>query len=250
MKRKIQDCLAYRLFLLLPLFSFGGCVEIKAPVDYVNPYMGNISHLLVPTYPTVHLPNSMLRIYPQREDYTSNKLKGLPVIVTSHRGNSAFSINPFNSFCDSLEKGSRSSFILYNYDNEKIKPYYYSVFLSDYDIEVKYVPSHQSALYQLDFRAGQPGLLIGATNGELHVEKNKVFGYQQIGSYETRVYLYLETDVVPLQTEEGNTVVMKFPENDKRINLRYGISFISVDQAKKNMEREELFGMMLLERFR
>ena len=134
MKRKIQDCLAYRLFLLLPLFSFGGCVEIKAPVDYVNPYMGNISHLLVPTYPTVHLPNSMLRIYPQREDYTSNKLKGLPVIVTSHRGNSAFSINPFNSFCDSLEKGSRSSFILYNYDNEKIKPYYYSVFLSDYDI--------------------------------------------------------------------------------------------------------------------
>ena len=33
----------------------------KAPVDYVNPYIGNISHLLVPTYPTVHLPNSMLR---------------------------------------------------------------------------------------------------------------------------------------------------------------------------------------------
>jgi predicted alpha-1,2-mannosidase len=31
---------------------------------------------------------------------------------------------------------------------------------------------------------------------------------------------------------------MKFPENDKEINLRYGISFISVDQAKKNMERE------------
>ena len=99
--------------------------------------------------------------------------------------------------------------------------------------------------------------MIGATNGELHVEKNKVFGYQQIGSYETRVYLYLETDVVPLQTEEGNTVVMKFPENDKRINLRYGISFISVDQAKwleriwKLLhEQVELFGMMLLERFR
>lgn len=29
------------------------------PVDYVNPYMGNISHLLVPTYPIVHLPNSL-----------------------------------------------------------------------------------------------------------------------------------------------------------------------------------------------
>ena len=37
---------------------------VKNPVDYVNPYMGNISHLLVPTYPLVHLPNGMLRVYP------------------------------------------------------------------------------------------------------------------------------------------------------------------------------------------
>ena len=41
-----------------------GCLSEKEPVDYVNPYIGNISHLLVPTYPTVHLPNSMLRVYP------------------------------------------------------------------------------------------------------------------------------------------------------------------------------------------
>ena len=45
------------------------------PVDYVNPYMGNISHLLVPTYPTVHLPNSMLRFYPNRENFTSNTMR-------------------------------------------------------------------------------------------------------------------------------------------------------------------------------
>ena len=49
-------------------------VEPKEWVDYVNPYMGNISHLLVPTYPTVHLPNSMLRVYPERTDYTSDQL--------------------------------------------------------------------------------------------------------------------------------------------------------------------------------
>ena len=44
--------------------------QSKGPVDYVNPYMGNISHLLVPTFPTMHLPNSMLRVYPERRDYT------------------------------------------------------------------------------------------------------------------------------------------------------------------------------------
>ena len=60
----------------------------KEPVEYVNPYMGNISHLLVPTYPTVHLPNSMLRVYPERGDFTGDRLGGLPLIVTSHRGGS------------------------------------------------------------------------------------------------------------------------------------------------------------------
>ena len=62
------------------------------PVDYVNPYMGNISHLLVPTYPTIHLPNSMLRVYPERSDYTGSQLHGLPLIITSHRGTSAFNL--------------------------------------------------------------------------------------------------------------------------------------------------------------
>lgn len=42
-------------------------VNPKTVVDYVNPNIGNISHLLVPTYPTVHLPNSMLRDTPNGE---------------------------------------------------------------------------------------------------------------------------------------------------------------------------------------
>ena len=60
------------------------------PVDYVKPYMGNISHLLVPTFPTMHLPNSMMRVYPERRDFTADLLNGLPLITTSHRGSSAF----------------------------------------------------------------------------------------------------------------------------------------------------------------
>lgn len=64
----------------------------KEPVDYVNPYMGNISHLLVPTFPTVQLPNSMLRVYPVRADYTADQLGGLPLIVTHHRERSAFNL--------------------------------------------------------------------------------------------------------------------------------------------------------------
>ena len=48
------------------------------PVDYVNPYMGNISHLLVPTFPTIHLPNSMLRIYPERSAIQTSNYMDYP----------------------------------------------------------------------------------------------------------------------------------------------------------------------------
>ena len=47
--------------LLLSAFVAGSAFAAKTPVDYVNPYMGNISHLLMPTFPTVHLPNAMMR---------------------------------------------------------------------------------------------------------------------------------------------------------------------------------------------
>ena len=58
------------LSLLAGAAVFHACINAYAadnrePVDYVNPYIGNISHLLVPTFPTVQLPNSMLRVYPE-----------------------------------------------------------------------------------------------------------------------------------------------------------------------------------------
>ena len=85
----------------------------KTLVDYVNPYMGNISHLLVPTFPTIQLPNSMLRVYPERGDYTADKVKGLPLIVTNHRERSAFNLTPFQG-----EREELQPVVSYTYDNE------------------------------------------------------------------------------------------------------------------------------------
>ena len=78
------------LALLLTWLS-GWCVD--SPVDKVNPYMGNISHLLMPTFPTVHVPYGMLRIYPQRGSYVDNYVNGLPVVVINHRENCCFNIS-------------------------------------------------------------------------------------------------------------------------------------------------------------
>ena len=132
----------------------------KEPVEYVNPYMGNISHLLVPTYPTVHLPNSMLRVYPERSDFTGDRLGGLPLIVTSHRGSSAFNLSPYQG-----DEAGLRPVIRYSYDREKIVPYRYQVYLDDANIEVDYAPSHQSAVYNLTFeKDGLANLVFNSRN--------------------------------------------------------------------------------------
>ena len=78
MKRNLIGMLA------MLLVACAGQTANKELVDYVNPYIGNISHMLVPTFATVQLPNSLMRIYPTRGDYTTELLDGLPVCVTNH----------------------------------------------------------------------------------------------------------------------------------------------------------------------
>ncbi|GHT33021.1 alpha-1 2-mannosidase [Bacteroidia bacterium] len=238
----------------------------KDPVDYVNPYMGNISHLLVPTYPTVHLPNSMLRVYPERADYTTEFLHGLPVAVTSHRGSSAFNISPQTS--DNIKDVKD-----YSYDLEKITPYHYYVYLDEEQIDVNYAPSHQSGIYSFDFKKeGKHYVTVNVDKGELNLnEDGSISGYQTIlfdGEPRNKIYLYLEMEqkIVDVNFNPptiGGTTPVVIVDKDgkvhrpkpqkyygshhylifdfgdaKKVNLRYGISFISEEQAKKNLQRE------------
>ncbi len=238
------------IFLLASCASGGDMSSPqKSPVDYVNPYMGNISHLLVPTYPTVHLPNSMLRVYPERADFTGDLLSGLPVIVTSHRGSSAFNLSPYQG-----EESGLKPVINYSYDQEKIYPYRYQVYLDDNNIDVDFAPSHQSAVYGITFEGEGPAYLIfNSRNGQLKTDGKNISGYQFVDR-KTKVYLYAETDKTPQKSGvlSDNTVkygetsvegkdaalVLSYGNDVKKLGVRYGISFISEEQAKKNLERE------------
>lgn len=248
--RNIQNFLLGALALLVSCSTPN--VTEKTPVDYVNPYMGNISHLLVSTFPTIHLPNSMLRVYPERPDYTSDQIKGLPLIVTSHRGSSAFNLSPYQGREETLRP-----VVNYTYDNEVIKPYYYRVYLDEQNTDIKYAPSHQSAQYEISYeKDASVYLILNSKNGAMRVNDNTVSGYQQLEN-NTRVYLYLETENKPektgvlqdnklnteLDTIRGNNacVALYFGDKAQVQKIRYGISFISEEQAKSNMEREQKF---------
>ncbi len=225
----------------------------KQPVDYVNPYMGNISHLLVPTFPTIHLPNSMLRVIPGRMDYTSDKMNGLPVVTTSHRGSSAFNVSPVSG-------NDLVLFPVYNYsyDHEKITPYSWDVFLDEQNIDVSFGVSRQSGIYSINFvDENAKYLMINNRNGKIKVENGIVTGFQVVSNEviknTTKVYLYLETEQKPIKSgllingalsdeREGEgtnkCVALKFNNDTKQIKVKYGVSFISEAQAKANLYRE------------
>jgi predicted alpha-1,2-mannosidase len=210
------------------------------PVDYVNTRIGSISLLLMPTCPTTHLPNSMLRMAPARADFVDDRLQGLPLNVPMHRQGSVLHLMPY---CGALS--GLSSTLSYRYDGEVSTPYRYSVLLDDYGVAVDFAPASRSAIYTLTFEQdGDPRYLALRTaegRGELKVEGRVMSGYESYRG--VKHYFYLELEQEPLQTgtlEDGGKPLcyVQLSGNLSSVRLRYGISYISVEQAMKNLEAE------------
>ena len=218
-------------------------------VDYVNPYIGNISHLLVPTFATIQLPNSLMRIYPTRGDYTSELLDGLPVVVTNHRERSAFRISV-------SQGGELKPVIRTNWDQERVTPYSYYVEIDNNTINVSLAVSHQSAIYDFEFQnPDEPAtVIVTSDNGAMNVHDNRAEGYQQLSS-NMRIFFSGEFSVKPIESgvlrdgsiqadqnrAEGrqSCVAFRFPAGTRKISLRYGISLIGETQAYYNLNREQ-----------
>ena len=222
----------------------------KEPVDYVNPYMGNISHLLVPTFPTVQLPNSMLRVYPVRADYTADQLGGLPLIVTHHRERSAFNLAVYQG--DVAAIGARPAG--YTYDNERLTPYSFYVYLDSACVDVDYAVAPQAAAYRLGLRRNdKPSyIMLSSADGRLAVSGNAVSGWQSLDG-RTRVYIHAEFEQAPVRTYvvkggkavpgtaaegRGACLAIGMPGGTAQVRMRYGVSFISAEQAARNMRRD------------
>lgn len=221
------------LFTALAISFAAGCTEKKEPVDYVNPYIGNISHLLVPTFPTVQLPNSLMRVYPERADYTSEYLNGLPIIVTNHRERSAFKFSVTQS-------GRVGRVVPVNYDNEHLTPYGFSIDLEDNAIKAEYAVSHQSAIYRLTSKKDKPvTVILSSMNGEVKAEGAVLDGVQHLDNV-TSVYVHMEFEEQPASVscpeDISGCAVLTFDQ--AVLHVRYGISLISCEQAAANLHRE------------
>ena len=210
------------------------CGPDREKVDYVNTRIGNISHLLVPTYPTTHLPNSMLRMIPDHNEFTTDRMGGLPLNVPSHRNGSVLMMMPY---CGAAEDLTRNT--SYRYDQEHSTPARYTVYLDDYGIVTDFVPAAKAAIFSCTFE--QPGgryIQIASSGGEIHGEGNAMWGYDNYRGI--KQYFYLEFDSAPeaFAASAADVNSARFAESTQCVKARYGISYIDVEQAERNLREQ------------
>lgn len=241
--------------------SFSGLAQSGEPslsqtdnLKYVDPVIGNIGHLLVPTRPLVHLPNQVIRMHPDRSDYTDDQIRSFPLTIVSHRLGQAFSVKPSGKTTDVSAWGEEMT---YDHDLEITRPWYYSTWLIDKDIKVEFTPAAKSGFYRFTFPASQEkSLLFGSYNrsaSSYKLEGGKILTGMETYHGNIKVYMYGALNVPgTLQVVEDRKLVNKdlvegqnaramvsFPATARGpIEFRYAISFVSAGQAKKNFMKE------------
>ncbi|WP_263351995.1 GH92 family glycosyl hydrolase [Acidicapsa acidisoli] len=232
----------------------------KEPVDYVSPNIGGIGQLLTATIPYVQRPHGMVRLAPITtpgitDRYLADKIYGFPAGAATLMASVG-------------EVGTRPETYASDFDHdfETATPYYYEADLQTWGIKSEFTATEQAAYYRFTFPASQHAhLVLSAADGaKLQVTGvNTVEGSQRITGTvgktsdtdkETREYFYAKFSrpLQSYQTWKGNDLSHAAEQTGdnigivtdigttagEQIEVRVGISYISAEQARKNLERE------------
>ena len=200
-----------------------------AQVEYVDPTIGNVGILLVPTRPAVFLPNSMVRVYPLRADALDDRIESFPLTISSHRKHELFIIMPGKD-------GSAAP-----YDQEKTTPYYYSTRFDESLIQTEFSATERCGYFRFTFPDGKASVVMAnRMPGDLETQDGAVVsGEERFSNMKAFVYGEFSTPVTfKLEDLGDRNRVTVTRQGARALEFRYGISFISVEQAKRNLRHE------------
>ncbi|MGN0229377.1 MAG: GH92 family glycosyl hydrolase [Muribaculaceae bacterium] len=245
---------------------------VTNPVDYVNTLMGTQSKFELSngnTTPTVCVPWGMNEWIPQTGKngdgwsytYNADKIRGFK---QTHRPSPW--INDFGQFSLMPETGElvinedkRASW--FSHKAEVATPYYYSVYLADYDVTTELTSTDRAAAFRFTFPEDNAYVVIDAYDRGSWIkvipEENKIVGYntrhsggvgKQYANYFVVVfdkpfdksYVWSGDEIVPDKSElkddhVGAAVGFK-TKRGEQITAKVASSFISVEQAEINLK--------------
>jgi predicted alpha-1,2-mannosidase len=221
-------------FLVLGSLLWPGIAQ--AQVDYVDPAIGGQGFLLEPTRPTVHLPNSMVRVYPVRKDQLDDQIRSFPLTIISHRLGELFWLMPCDGTPDAGAWNHPAA-----YDQEKLTPYYLSTRFDDSLIQTEFTATERCGYFRFSFPSGKSTVLLAnRMAGELAGSSNGITGMERFHDMQVFVQGEFSAPVKIQSSVEGDRtrLVISGQAGKNVLEFRYGVSFISVEQARKNLERE------------
>ncbi|WCT14254.1 GH92 family glycosyl hydrolase [Mucilaginibacter jinjuensis] len=270
---KIFKCLIPLLFSL-PVVA-QRVDRITDPVEWVNPLMGSASSGDLSngnTYPAIALPWGMNTWTPQtgpmgdgwQYTYDANKIRGFkqthqPSPWMNDYGQ--FSIFPETGKIK-IKEDERASW--FSHKAETAKPYYYSVYLADYDVTTEIVPTERAASFRITFpKSDSSHIIIDAFDKGSYLKidpaNQKISGYSTRnsgnvpGNFKNYFVIYFDKPfVVNRHTandkSDGRTIeisedhaiaVVNFKTTaGEQVHLKVASSFISYEQAELNLKRE------------
>lgn len=235
---------------LAALISCQSNCEKKSNFDYVDPQIGNVGFLLQPTRPTVQLPNQMIRMYPIRADYLDDQISYFPLSVISHRNGELFGIMPGTG---NRASGTWKERQTWDTDLEITRPNYYSTYFVDEDIKTEFTPGNKAAIFRFTFPENSSKTIRLNIGEEGHWEilsNHAIAGQEEFFGMKAYVYGEFSQDGKPeLKTENVTVRINRTDEEpvawidfekgqNRTIEFKYAISYISPEQAKSNLEKE------------
>lgn len=261
------------IFALFTLMAQAVKVNVQNAVDFVNPLMGSDSdHGLSTgnTYPAIAMPWGMNFWVPQtgkmgdgwQYTYSARKIRGLK---QTHQPSPW--INDYGQFSlmptvgkPVFDEEQRASW--FSHKAEKATPYYYSVYLADYDVTAELCPTERAALMAFTFpKTDSAHVVIDAFDKGSYIKvfpaERKVIGYstRNCGGVPDnfRNYFVIEFDhdfdaVLSVKNgeykegyeQEGNHVgaiiTFKIQQRGEKVQARVASSFISDAQAWQNLK--------------
>ena len=261
-------------FAFLPLISSAQVEKTISPVDYINPLMGTASKPTLSngnTYPAVALPWGMNFWTPQtgkmgngwQYTYEADKILGFkqthqPSPWMNDYG--MFSIFPETGKLK-LNEVQRASW--FSHKAEIAKPYYYSVYLADYDVTTEITPTERAASFRFTFpKSDSSHIVIDAFDKGSYVKiipgEQKIIGYSTKNSgavpanFKNYFVIYVDKPFelasawhnwqkdgsLEYTGDHAGAVISFKTKKGEQVHLRVASSFISIEQADLNLKRE------------
>ncbi len=275
MRRFLAGLIVLGVILVIVIIQHFDKAPEQDPADLVNPLMGTESEYILSngnTYPAIALPWGMNFWTPQTRKmgngwcytYTDNKIMGIKQTHQPSPWINDYAAFSLMAITGRIKTGEDERASWFSHKSEVAKPYYYSVYLADYDITAEVTPTERAAIFRFTFPENDSSfiLLDGFNKGsmvKIIPSEHKVIGYcrNNHGGVPANFHNYFvavfDHDFTSAHTWHGDTINLRGLEEEgnhsgailgfktkkgEKINVRIASSFISPDQAMLNLTRE------------